>query len=146
MIKRDLRRIKCAKELQETANGAMIVAKAALSPRLKDVDLLPEIYYNFLGYLKDAKLPPHQERRREFLFIVFYLYCPSVLIGYAMPRGFRNKLKELLHVESPSAVSNYTTDLFFLYNHYADFREVVENAYNYIVEKMNLASKLIYSL
>ena len=66
------------------------------------------------------------------------IYCPSVLVGGTMPKGFRGILKELLHVESPSAISNYTSDLFFLYNHYKDFREIVEGAYQYISGAMNL--------
>lgn len=138
MITLDLRRITCARDLQETANGALAVAKEALEPRLSDTSLIGEIYTHFRNFIKGLGKSHHSERRREFMFIVAYLYCPSVLIGGPMPRGFRGILKELLHVESPSAISNYTTDLFFLYNHYKDFREIVEGAFCYISGMMNL--------
>lgn len=145
MITLDLRRIRCAKDLQDTANGALRVAKEALVPRLSDKGLIGEMYAHFRDYIKGIKIVHHPERRREFLFIIAYLYCPSVLIGGTMPRGFRGALKEVMHVESPSAISNYASDLFFLYNHYSDFREIVEGAYSYIIDKMDLASVLVRS-
>lgn len=138
MITLDLRRIRCAKELQDTANGALAVAKEALTPKLYDLTLIKEMYQHFRDFLKSVNNPHHAERRREFLFIISYLFCPNVLIGGTMPRGFRGVLKDVLHVESPSAISNYTSDLFFLYNHYADFREAVELAYEYISQKMDM--------
>lgn len=131
MITMDLRRIKCAKELQDTVNQAMKVVEDALTPRLTDWTQIEIIYQHFKDFIKKIG-PHHSERRREFLFIVVMLYCPSVLIGGSMPRGFRGKLKDLLKVESPSAISNYTSDLLFLYNHYQDFRDVVVAAYWYI--------------
>lgn len=142
MITLDLRRITRAKDLQETANRALEVTKQALAPRLSDTGLIAEIYAHFCDFVKGLGKSHHSERRREFMFIIAYLYCPSVLIGASMPRGFRGVLKELLHVESPSAISNYTTDLFFLYNHYKDFRDVVEGAYNHIACSMSLDSAI----
>lgn len=115
-----------------------MVAKEALEPRLSDTGLIEEIYKYFLEFVKKVCKPSHSEKRKEFMFIVAYLYCPAVLIGGTMPKGFRGKLKELLNVGSPSAISNYTSDLMFLYNHYQDFREIVEGAYSYISEHMNL--------
>lgn len=138
MITQDLRRIICAKEVQDTANVALQNVKEALAPRLSDVSLMEEVYAKFREYVAGIKSSQHSERRREFLFIFAYLYCPTVLVGGTMPKGYRGKLKELLHVESPSAISNYTSDLFFLYNHYQDFREVVEGAYAYIAERMKI--------
>ena len=138
MITLDLRRIVCAKELQDSANVAQQVIKEAMSPRLSDVSMMGEIYRHFKDFVSGVKVNRHSERKREFLFIIAYLYCPSVLVGGTMPKGFRGILKELLHVESPSAISNYTSDLFFLYNHYEDFREIVEGAYQYISGAMNL--------
>lgn len=138
MITLDLRRITCAKDLQDVANGALATAKEALKPRLSDTSLIGEIYSHFREFISSMGKSHHSEKRREFMFIIAYLYCPNVLIGGTMPKGFRGILKELFHVESPSAISNYTTDLFFLYNHYRDFREVVEGAYKHIVEAMRL--------
>ena len=137
MITLDLHRITCARDLQQTANGALAIANEALKPRLSDTSLIGEMYEHFRNFIKSLGKSHHSERRREFMFIIAYLYCPSVLIGGSMPRGFRGILKDLLHVESPSAISNYTADLFFLYNHYKDFREIVEGAYNYMSQAMN---------
>lgn len=138
MITLDLRRIRCAKDLQDAAKGAMSVTEEALSPRLTDQGLLGEMYAHFQNFVRGLKKPHHHEMKREFLFIVTYLYCPTVLIGGTMPRGFRGVLKGLMKVESPSAISNYVSDLLFLYNHYQDFRQVVEGAYSYISEAMHL--------
>lgn len=138
MITRDISRIRCAKELQDTANGALAVAKEALAPKLHDLNLIKDIYRHFKDFLRETDNPPHGERRREFLFIFSCLFCPNVLIGGTMPRGYRGALKDVLNVDSPSAISNYTSDLFFLYNHYADFRETVELAYEYIAQKMDI--------
>lgn len=134
----DLRRIVCAKDLKDTAKGAMKVVDDALAPRLEDRSLIAEMYEHFRDYVKGQRSPHHSEKRREFLFIVAYFYFPSVLIGGTMPKGFRSILKGVLNVESPSAISNYVADLLFLYNHYLDFRQTVEGAYSHIVCSMHL--------
>lgn len=138
----DLRRIKCANSLRSDARQAILVAEDALKPALSDMSLIGDIYRHFKDFLKQLSQPINSEKRREFLFIVAYLYCPSVLIGDSMPRGFRGVLKDILHVESPSAISNYTSDLMFLYNHYQDFREIVEGGFSYIVKSMGLDKDL----
>lgn len=146
MITHDLRRITRAKELQDSAKEVEKLVKETLSPRLNDVGLLRDIYRHFKDFVDGVKTKRHTEGRREFLFIVAYLYCPSVLVGGTMPKGFRGLLKDILHVESPSAISNYTSDLLFIYEHYRDFRELVEGAFTYIADKMNLYSLMYLSV
>lgn len=138
MITFDLRRIVCAKDLQDTAKEALKISEDALTPRLDDWGLLDDIYRHYKDFLSKMSSSHHSEKRKEFIFIVTYLYCPTVLIGGSMPRGFRGKLKELLHVESPSAISNYASDLLFLYSHYQDFRRFVEDAFDYISSSLPL--------
>ena len=136
MITMDMRRIICAKELQARADDAMMVVREALTPKLHDQSRIDEISRLFSEYIRE-NAGKFTEKKRALLFVMVYLYCPAVLLGESMPRGFRDRLKDLLGVGSPSAVSNYTTDLLFFYNHYKDFRKVVEDAYAYIMARMS---------
>ena len=139
MISLDLRRIRCAKELQEATRNAIALLDESLSPAYTDMGMMGEMYAHFEEFVKRSGKTLNSANRKKFLFIAVYLFCPSVLIGHAMPRGFRDRIKELIHAKSATTVSNDVANLLFFYNHYRDFREDVDNAYTYILESMNLA-------
>ena len=63
------------------------------SPILTDFSLIPEIYDWFKDLLAGMDCPPNPEsvtQRKKFLFIVLFLFAPSVLAGGRLPgRDFR---------------------------------------------------------
>ena len=141
MISLDLRRISCAKQLQDATRDAMALLQDSLTPSLSDMGLIQEMYDHFKSFLIQQGMPLNANNRKKFLFVAVYLFCPSVLIGNTMPRGFRDKIRELINAKSATVVSNDVANLLFYYNCYKDFREDVENAYCYIVENMNIDAK-----
>ena len=138
MISLDLSKIRTAKSYEEDLRQTERKINEALEPIIKDARLLEDVYKYFLAFIEKGKKVMDANNRKKFLFIAVYLFCPSVLIGHTMPRGFRDRIKELINANSASIVSNDTASLMFLYNHYKDFREDVDSAYSFIAEGMCL--------
>lgn len=133
----DLSKLRTAKGYEEDMKRTERKINEALEPSIKDINLLEEVYKRFLAFVEKSKKAMDTNNRKKFLFIVVYLFCPSVLIGHTMPRGLRDRIKELICAKSASTISNDTANLLFLYNHYQDFREDVNSAYSFIIEGMS---------
>lgn len=134
----DLSRLRVAKDAMNEMEQLEKEKNAALEPTIKDVGLVGEVYGRFLDFIQWSGRAMDANNRKKFLFVAVYLFCPSVLIGHTMPRGFRDRIRELINAKSATTVSNDVANLLFLYNHYRDFREDVDSAYSYIAEKMGL--------
>ena len=74
--------------------------------------------------------------RKKLIFIILYLYSPSTLAGGKMPKNLREDINKALGIHSKSVVSNNFSDVIFLYEHYADFKNDVQQIYVKIVEKL----------
>ena len=138
MVSMDLSRLRVAKDAMNEMEQLEKEKNAALEPTIKDVGLVGEVYGRFLDFIQWSGRAMDANNRKKFLFVAVYLFCPSVLIGHTMPRGFRDRIRELINAKSATTVSNDVANLLFLYNHYRDFREDVDSAYSYIAEKMGL--------
>ena len=138
MSSMDLSKLRVAKDFEEDIKQTERKVNEALRPSLSDVGLLGEVYRLFLAFVEKSKKVMDTNSRKKFLFIAVYLFCPSVLIGHTMPRGFRDRVKELINAKSASTVSNDVANLLFLYNHYKDFRDDVDSAYAFIADGMRL--------
>lgn len=138
MSSMDLSKLRVAKNFEEDIKQTERKINEALKPSLEDIGLLEEVYKRFLAFVEKSKKVMDTYNRKKFLFVAVYLFCPSVLIGHTMPRGFRDRVKELIRAKSASTVSNDVSNLLFLYNHYKDFREDVDNAYAFVTDGMRL--------
>lgn len=138
MSSMDLSKLRVAKDFEEDIKQTERKVNEALRPSLSDVGLLGEVYRLFLSFVEKSRKVMDTNNRKKFLFIAVYLFCPSVLIGHTMPRGFRDRVKELINARSASTVSNDVANLLFLYNHYKDFRDDVDSAYAFISDGMSL--------
>ena len=134
----DLSKLKAAREFEEDIKQTEKKINEALAPLLSDFNLLEDVYSSFLSFVKWSGKIMDANNRKKFLFIAVYIFCPSVLIGHIMPRGFRDRVKTLIGAKSASTVSNDTANLLFLYNHYRDFRDDVDSAYSYIIDGMGI--------
>ena len=97
------------------------------TPVLSDLELIPVIYEWFKEVLSEMAFPPQVEsitQRKKFLFIVLFLFSPSVLAGGRMPNGVRKSLEEVFPNVKPCTISNNLADVVFLYQQYKDFRQV----------------------
>ena len=141
MISMDLSKIRFAKDATEEIRQMEHEVSEALKPAIEDVDFVGEVYKRFLSFIEWSGKIMDANNRKKFLFIAVYLFCPSVLIGHTMPRGFRDRIKELINAKSATTVSNDVANLLFLYNHYRDFREDVDSAYAYVLEGLDLGAQ-----
>lgn len=139
MVSMDLSKIRFARDAMAEMKHLERETNAALEPSIKDVSLVVEVYRLFVDFIQSRGKLMDANNRKKFLFVAVYLFCPSVLIGHTMPRGFRDRIKELINAKSATTVSNDVANLLFLYNHYKDFKDDVDNAYSHVVEGMRLS-------
>ena len=75
-------------------------------------------------------------QRKEFLFIVLFLFVPSVLAGGRIPNGVRKALENVFPKVRPCTISNNIADVAFLYQQYKYFRSDVNIIYNEILNQL----------
>lgn len=110
-------------------------------PVLTDLSLIPEIYCWFKAILSGMDCPPNPDsvtQRKKFLFIVLFLFAPSVLAGGRLPNGIRAEIAGVFQDVSPCVISNNIADVSFIYQQYKDFRQDIEYLYNQIVERLKV--------
>lgn len=83
-----------------------------------------DLYTNIIG--KRLKKRGTSSERKQFVFIILFLYSPSSLAGFKMRRGLREKIAEVLDCTC-SNVSHDYKDIGFLYRTYKKFRNDVDN-------------------
>lgn len=111
------------------------------SPILTDFGLIPEVYSWFKEILSERSCPPNIEsvtQRKKFLFIILFLFAPSVLAGGRLPNGIRAEIAHVFPDVSPCVISNNIADVSFIYQQYKDFRQEIEYLYSHILEKLKL--------
>lgn len=110
-------------------------------PILTDLSLIPEIYGWFKEVFSEVDCPPNPEsvtQRKKFLFIVLFLFAPSVLAGGRLPNGIRAEIAGVFPDVSPCVISNNIADVSFIYQQYKDFRQDIEYLYNQILERLKV--------
>lgn len=111
------------------------------SALLHDVSLIPEIYSWFKDVISETDCPPNPDsvmQRKKFLFIVLFLFAPSVLAGGRLPNGVRAEIARVFPDVSPCVISNNIADVSFIYQQYKDFRQDIEYLYNQILERLKV--------
>ena len=107
----------------------------AASPRLKDLNLIPKIYSVF-EEAKGKNITVND--RKEFIFVVIYLYSPNKFFGGKMPQGLRRAITKATKVTCASVISATCTELMVLYTTYSDFRKGVDELMDNVLLSMNL--------
>ena len=111
------------------------------APMLTDFALIPEIYSWFKEILSQSDCPPNFEsvtQRKKFLFIVLFLFAPSVLAGGRLTNGIRAEIAGVFPDVSPCVISNNIADVSFIYQQYKDFRQDIEFIYNQVLERLKI--------
>ena len=110
--------------------------ESALSePLLCDRRLISNLYALFRDALKEMGCQPRTDsvtQRKKFIFIVLYLYAPSVLAGGKMPKGLREEICKALDFHSVSTISDNCSDIVFLYQNYSGFSKDIKDIFDYI--------------
>lgn len=117
-----------------------IEKEARLSkPKLSDLSSIPLLYDEFRRIVADDKNQSKRAGRlkKQFVFIILYLYSPAALAGGKIGTGVRNELQMLFQYKSPAAISNIGANAAFWYSQYRDFRKQVESAFVRLMEWHN---------
>lgn len=115
--------IKRIEKSRTALRQAMADNEIATSPKLKDLNLIPKIYKVF-EELKGKEIKVND--RKEFIFVVIYLYSPNKFFGGKMPQGLRRAIAKVTKVTCASVISATCTELMVLYTTYSDFRQNVD--------------------
>lgn len=126
--------IKKIEKTRTTLRQAIADNELAASPKLKDLSLIPKIYEIF-EQMKGNEIKVND--RKEFIFVVIYLYSPNKFFGGKMPQGLRRAITKATKVTCASVISATCTELMMLYTTYSDFRQNVDNLMSKILLSMD---------
>ena len=110
-------------------------------PKLQDISLIPALYEWFNEIQDNRDCPARRgcaRLKKQFIFIVMFLYSPSTLAGGKIGNGIRDAISEVLEFKSPTGVSNLCVDVTFLYDTYPDFSRDIEYLYTEIVNRLKV--------
>lgn len=125
--------IKKIEKSRTSLRQAIADNELATSPRLKDLNLIPKIYRVFEN-VKGKGITVND--RKEFIFVVIYLYSPNKFFGGKMPQGLRRAITKATKVTCASVISATCTELMVLYTTYSDFRQGVDELLRVVLEKL----------
>lgn len=125
--------IKKIEKARTALRQAIADNEVATSPRLKDLSLIPKIYEIF-EQIKGKEIKVND--RKEFIFVIIYLYSPNKFFGGKMPQGLRRAITKATKVTCASVISATCTELMVLYTTYADFRHDVDELMQIVLNKL----------
>lgn len=126
-MKQIIETIKRIERARTALRQAIVDNELATSPRLKDLALIPKIYEIFKG-IKGGDITVND--RKEFIFVVIYLYAPQKLFGGKMPHGMRRAIANITGITCASFISSTCAELLILYTTYDDFQQEVDRLLN----------------
>lgn len=126
--------IKRIEKARTALRQAIADNELAKSPKLKDLSLIPKIYEVF-EEMKGGNVTVND--RKEFIFVVVYLYSPYKFFGGKMPQDMRNIISRTTNVDS-AYISRICTELIILYTTYKDFRNAVDELLRNIQQTIDL--------
>ena len=125
--------IKKIEKARTALRQAIADNELATSPRLKDLSLIPKIYEIF-EQMKGKKIKVND--RKEFIFVVIYLYSPNKFFGGKMPQGLRRAITKATKITCANVISVTCTELMVLYTTYSDFRRGVDELMQAVLQKL----------
>lgn len=140
---------KARKELQ----GAYERFETVSAPILRDMSLIPTIYEWFCELTSENGGVTNRqmyglssevikgealavERRKQFIFIVLFLYSPKRLFPDKMPSGLRRAISESLGIKCSSVISDNANDVLSRYDIYKVWAKDVESVLEKILDRL----------
>jgi len=96
--------IKRIEKARTALRQAIVDNEIATSSKLKDLNLIPKIYKVF-EELKGKEIKVND--RKEFIFVVIYLYSPNKFFGGKMPQGLRRAITKATKVTCASVFQQH---------------------------------------
>ena len=125
--------IKKIEKARTALRQAIADNELATSPRLKDLSLIPKIYEIF-EQMKGKEIKVND--RKEFVFVIIYLYSPNKFFGGKMPQGLRRAITKATKITCANVISVTCTELMVLYTTYSDFRRGVDELMQAVLQKL----------
>ena len=125
--------IKKIEKARTALRQAIADNELATSPRLKDLSLIPKIYEIF-EQMKGKEIKVND--RKEFVFVIIYLYSPNKFFGGKMPQGLRRAITKATKITCANVISVTCTELMVLYTTYSDFRHGVDELMQAVLNKL----------
>lgn len=122
--------IKRIERARTTLRQAIADNELATSPKLRDLSNILKIYEVF-EKIKGSHITVND--RKEFIFVVVYLYAPNKFFGGKMPQGMRKAISKTMRIDS-TCISRTCTELMVLYTTYSDFRQGVDSLLNTVMK------------
>lgn len=110
-------------------------------PKLSDLELIPTIYKWFCELVGNCGLPERRAGlrfRKQFIFIILFLYSPSTLAGGKVAKGIRDILANILGLKAPTGISNIHKDVTFLYYNCREDRQNIDYLYTEILNRLKI--------
>ena len=132
----DFKKIERIKEIRQIKSKLSEEEHLLSTPELNPNEMLGEFYKKFqlIASKVSNESVSNVNSRKKFLFIVLYIFSPSVLAGGKMPRGLRDEISNVLGLHSKSTISDNCSDILFLYQNYAKFKNEVNEIYRKLME------------
>ena len=102
------------------------------APILQDVELIKTIWAWFREIQDERDCPSRSggtQQRKMFIFIILFLYSPSVLAGGRIPNGLRESIAMAIDWKDRTFISHNIESVVFLYQNYKDFRSDIDYLY-----------------
>lgn len=127
------------KNIRELKTGLSKREAELIHPTLTDINLVGKLYEWYQEILTTgSEWRDNSLRRKKFIFIVLYLYCPEALAGGRMKYGLREKIAEVLSISRSNSISNDINNIVFSYQVYKDYRQDVDNIYGEIMGRLKM--------
>lgn len=128
------------KNIRELKAGLSKREAELIQPTLTDINLVGKLYewYKEILTTQGSEWKDNILRRKKFIFIVLYLYCPEALAGGRMKYRLREKIAEALSINRNNSISNDLNNIVFSYQVYKDYRQDVDNIYGEIVRRLKM--------
>ncbi len=127
------------KSLREQKKKIICRERELAVPFITDWGMLPRIYGWFREILANRDFSPPADgitQRKEFIFIVLYLFAPAVLAGDRMPVGLRDKIAAAINLRDITFISHNIDTVVFLHRYDKAFRADIEYIYTEILKRL----------
>ena len=111
------------------------------TPIIFDLSYIKIIYEWFCEIRGERNCPGRNESvhiRKQFIFIILFLYSPSTLAGGRMPVGLRDAIAEAVDLKDITFISHNVETVVFMYQNYKDFRQDIEYLYTEIINRLKI--------
>lgn len=130
--------LKSIDEAYSHLNDARIRLDNLLKGRFSDLALIPRLYaeYHLIAKRYNFQNDPRSSNRKQFLFVMLALYCPSSLFGSGLKKELRDIIAETFGHKSTTLIYETRDLACSWYRTYPGFKAETNIAYLEIIKSI----------